>query len=230
MSSYRHVLTPQYTCCFYSFPFMKLALGLTELVIFFFCSIVLCPNKASCLAYFFSLTPSQEFQKADWCNYIAHPSGKRGLLCQAWSSEAIFQADGWKPQILTIIAKLVIGTQRRVLLASHGVLNYTWLQHCWNISHQPKALSFAVLFTSMTRSGFSCFDLWINSLNIDFKICLQSISWTQVFFFVKSVSEIPFTLKHKHVCFQVVYKYFDLRMLRELTVCKLKNVCTCSPH
>lgn len=66
------------------------------------------------------------------CNYITHPSGKLEVLYQAWSSEAVFQDGCWKPQILAITAKLVIGTQRRVLLASHGVLNYTWLQHCWN--------------------------------------------------------------------------------------------------
>ena len=51
--------------------------------------------------------------------------------------------------------------------------------------------------------------------------------WTQVFLFVKSIPEIPFTLKHKCVCLQVVYMHFGLRMLGELAVCKLKNVCTC---
>lgn len=109
------------------------------------------------------------------CNYITHPSGKVEVLYQAWSNEAVFQDGCWKPQILAITAKLVIGAHRRVLLASHGVLNYTWLQHCWNTN--------LFLFCSLqwTRGGFFCFDLWNRSVNIDSKICLHSIFWIQLF-------------------------------------------------
>lgn len=39
-------------------------MGLTELVVFLlFCSPV--PKQSLCFAYFFNLTPPQEFQKAD---------------------------------------------------------------------------------------------------------------------------------------------------------------------
>lgn len=147
------------------------------------------------------------------CNYITHPSGKLGVLYQAWSSEAVFQAGCWKPQILAITAKLVIGTQRRVLLASHGVLNYTWLQHCWNTS----LFLFCSLQWQEVDFSVLTFEIDLSILILKFAYTPSSESnhfWVCVCICVEYLSEILSTLKHKHVCCQVVYMH-SLRMLRE---------------
>lgn len=122
-----HVLTFQYTCCFYSLTVWKLARG----IISCFSSVVLCLNKTFVFSgwlvgFFSSLAPFQEFKQT--CNYTLHPSGKVGLICQAWSRSELncFSVKGKQEKGYLVLSPVSLGMS----MSLPGVARYCLFDNC----------------------------------------------------------------------------------------------------